>query len=51
MHCTNPQGATTLRDKIEPNEKPTEIPESVQKGVHITRKASGDSTVNSMECD
>ena len=35
------QGANKLREKIEPNEKPTEIPESVQKGVHYTRKATG----------
>ena len=35
------QGATKLREKIEPNEKPTEIPQSVQKGVHYTRKATG----------
>ena len=29
-----------MRDQIEPNEKPSEIPRSVQKGVHYTRKAS-----------
>ena len=40
-HSCTPQGATKLREKIEPNEKPTEIPESVQKGVHYTRKATG----------
>ena len=34
------QGATKLRDQIEPNEKPTEIPESVVKGVHYTRQAT-----------
>ena len=36
------QGATKLRGKIEPNEKPAEIPDSVQKGVHVTNKATGD---------
>ena len=35
------QGANKLRERIEPNEKPTEVPESVQKGVHYTRKATG----------
>lgn len=34
------QGATKLRDRIEPNEKPAEIPEEVQIGMHYTRKAS-----------
>jgi hypothetical protein len=29
-----------LREQIEPNEKPTEVPTSVQKGVHYTCKAS-----------
>lgn len=38
---THTQGANKLREKIEPNEKPTDIPESVQKGVHYTRKATG----------
>ncbi|CAI8030247.1 Spartin [Geodia barretti] len=35
------KGASKLREKIEPNEKPTEIPESVQKGVHVAKKATG----------
>ncbi len=35
------QGAHKLRERIDPNEKPTEVPESVQRGVHYTRKATG----------
>ena len=35
------QGANKLREKIEPNEQATEVPESVQKGVHVAKKASG----------
>ena len=35
------QGASKLRERIEPNEQPTEIPESVQKGVHVAKKATG----------
>ena len=34
------QGANKLRDQIEPNEKPTEIPQSVQKGVYYTRRTT-----------
>ena len=34
------QGATKLRDRIEPNEKATEVPDSVQKGVYYTRKTT-----------
>ena len=45
LHCTHPlinsQGANKLREKIDPNDNPTEIPESIQKGVHYTRKATG----------
>ena len=37
----NAQGATKLREKIEPNEQATKIPEPVQKGVHVAKKASG----------
>ena len=35
------QGASKLRERIEPNEQATEIPEPVQKGVHVAKKASG----------
>ena len=40
-HTHTPQGGNKLREKIEPNEKATEIPQSVQKGVHVAKKASG----------
>ena len=42
------QGATKLRGKIEPNEKPAEIPDSVQKGVHVANKATGDNIMTWM---
>lgn len=34
------QGANKLQEHIKPNEQATEVPASVQKGVHYTRKAS-----------
>ena len=35
------QGASKLREHIEPEEKPTEVPVPVEKGVHYTRRATG----------
>ena len=35
------QGASKLRERIEPNEQATQIPEPVQKGVHVAKTASG----------
>ena len=40
-HTHTMQGANKLREKIEPNETSTEIPDSVQTGVYYTKKASG----------
>jgi len=35
------QGASKLRERIKPSEEPTEIPESVQKGVLVADQVTG----------
>ena len=35
------QGGKKLRERIEPNDKPVDVPEVVEVGAHYARKASG----------
>ena len=41
LHVLLVQGASKLREKIEPNQTATEVPTSVQTGVTVARKTSG----------
>ena len=46
------QGASKLRERMKPSEEPTEVPESVQKGVIVADQVTGnvlDYTVYSMK--
>ena len=35
------QGASKLRERMKPTEEPTEIPESIQKGVIVADRVTG----------